>query len=352
MAGEISVITGATGLLGSHLAEQLCGRGVRVRALVRPTSDTRFLRTLPAELVVADLHRLDRDPRALDGAGTVYHCAAFVRDWGTWQEFYDGTVEITRTLVNACRAVGAGRFVHVSSISVYGNPPNSTETISEDTPTGQYLWSGDYYGRSKVLAEEVVRGYSDHVVIRPSWIYGRRDLVSLPRLIEALRNRRVRIIGGGENQLNLVSAVDVARGIIRAAQSPAARGQAYHLCSRGEITQREFFDLLSERLGLPRAGRRVPFRLAWRAAGLLEAVFRVTRSSTPPPFTRRALLMLSRPTRFSIAKADRQLDWRPEVPIREGLEEALRWSIQHLESPAAGRSDARPAPANSKAAST
>jgi nucleoside-diphosphate-sugar epimerase len=326
MADEVSVITGATGLLGSHVAEQLCARGARVRALVRPESDTRFLQTLPIEIITANLNDLPRDPRALESAGAVYHCAAFVRDWGIWQEFFSGTVELTQNVIDGCRRAGAGRFVHVSSISVYGNPPQSAGSISEDTPTGQYLWPGDDYGRSKLLAEEVVRGYSDHVILRPSWIYGRRDLVSMPRVIQALRDRRARVIGRGDNLLNLVSAVDVARGVVLAGQTPAARGQAYHLCSRGEISQREFFDLLSDQLKLPRAGRRVPFWLAWRAASFLEAVFRATRRRRPPPFTRRALLMLSRPTRFSIEKAQRELGWRPEVPVREGLQDALEWN--------------------------
>jgi nucleoside-diphosphate-sugar epimerase len=326
MADKVNVITGATGLLGSHVAELLCGRDLPVRALVRAGSDTQFLRTLPVDVVVADLRELRRHPTALEDAGTIYHCAAFVRDWGSWQEFRDGTVEVTQSIVNACRMAGAGRFVHISSISVYGNPPGSTGTITEDTPTGKYLWHGDYYGRSKILAEELVRDYPDHVIIRPSWIYGRRDLVSLPRVIQALRDRRARIIGNGDNRLNLVNAIDVARGIILAAESPSAGGQAYHLCSRGEITQREFFDLISDHLDLPRVNRRVPFRLAWRAASILETVFRAIGRRTPPPFTRRALLMLSRPTRFSIDKADRELGWQPEVPIREGLSDALAWN--------------------------
>jgi nucleoside-diphosphate-sugar epimerase len=170
-----------------------------------------------------------------------------------------------------------------------------------------------------------VREYPNHVIIRPSWIYGRRDSVSLPRVIQALRDRRARIIGNGENLLNLVNATDVARGVLLAAESTAAAGRAYHLCSRGELSQREFFNLIADTLDMPRVRRRVPFRLAWRVASILELLFRVTGSKSPPPFTRRALLMLSRPTRFSIEKAKRELNWEPKVPIATGLDEALRW---------------------------
>jgi nucleoside-diphosphate-sugar epimerase len=323
--GNVSVITGAAGLVGSHIAEQLCARGAAVRALVRPTSDTSFLETLPIELEVADLNDLNRYPRALENAGTVYHCAAFVRDWGIWDEFYAGTVVTTRNLVNACREASAGRLAHVSSISVYGNPPESVGQITEDTPIGQYLWRGDHYGRSKILAEEEVRRYDNYVILRPSWIYGRRDSVSIPRAVEKLRRRTARVIGRGDNLLNLVNARDVARGIVLAAESPHAVGQVYHLCSPGEITQREFLEFLVQRLNLPQPRRRVRFRVAWAAATILEAVYRMAGLKNPPPFTRRILSMISRPTRFSIAKAERELDWRPEIPVREGLEEALQW---------------------------
>jgi 2-alkyl-3-oxoalkanoate reductase len=322
---NVHVITGAAGLVGSHIAEQLCARGNPVRALVRPTTDTGFLRTLPLEIVSADLNDLSRMPQALENAGTVYHCAAFVRDWGTWDEFQVGTVATTRSVVRACRDGGARRLVHVSSISVYGNPPLTGGQITEDSPLGQHLWPNDFYGRAKLAAEEEVRAYSDHVIVRPSWIYGRRDHVSIPRVIRMLRQRRAKVIGPGDNRLNLVNARDVARGILLAAESPQAAGQAYHLCSPGEITQREFFEFLADRLDLPRPGRRVPFRAAWTAASALESVYRAVGSKSPPPFTRRAILMISRPTLFSIAKAERELGWRPEIPVREGLEDTLQW---------------------------
>jgi 2-alkyl-3-oxoalkanoate reductase len=320
---KVNVITGASGLVGSHIAEELFKRGESVRALVRPNSDTSFLKTLPIEIVTADLNNLAATPKALENAGAVYHCAAFVRDWGPWQAFYDGTVGLTRRVVEACRNANAGRFVHVSSISVYGNPPKSAGVITEDSPTNQYLWSSDHYGHSKIMAEEVVRTYDDHVILRPSWIYGRRDGVSLPRLTEALRSRKVKLIGNGDKIANLVNARDVARGIVLAANSPNARGQVYHLCSRGEITQREFFAILSEQLGLPPVKGRVPFGVAWNVARLLEFVYRVAGAKSPPSVTRRALLLISRPTRFSIDKAERELGWRPEIAIREGLADAF-----------------------------
>src|SRR5271156_2663236 len=104
MAATLNVITGATGLLGSHVAEQLVERGERVRALVRPTSDTSFLRTLGVELVEGDLSQPDTLPRAVDEADVVYHCAARVGDWGSWSAFKSEIIDATAHIMNACRS--------------------------------------------------------------------------------------------------------------------------------------------------------------------------------------------------------------------------------------------------------
>src|SRR5437868_1284011 len=120
MPGPLHVITGATGLLGSHIAEQLRARGERVRALVRPTSDVAFLSRAGVELAIGDL----QDPASLQdavaGADVVYHCAARVGDWGRWQDFQREVLDATRNVLHACRHAGIGRVLHVSSLAVYG----------------------------------------------------------------------------------------------------------------------------------------------------------------------------------------------------------------------------------------
>ncbi|WP_164100710.1 NAD-dependent epimerase/dehydratase family protein [Candidatus Laterigemmans baculatus] len=324
---RLSLITGATGLLGSYIAEQLREQGEPVRGLVRTGSDTRLLSKLGVELFEGDLRDLDSLGRATQGVDTVYHCGAFVGDWGPWQQYFEGTVETTRNVVEACRASGNPRLLHVSSISVYGQVSADRGKIDEDFPIGQHHWLWDYYGRSKVEAEQVVRAYPNHTIVRPSWIYGPRDRVSIPRLVDALRSGQLRIMGSGRNPLNMVYAGDVAAGAILAANEPAAVGQAYHLCSHGEITQRELVDLFTEGLGMPRVERHAPMPVAWSVAFLAEAAFRSLGRRTPPPFTRRGIYIMGRPTNFSIAKAAEQLGWEPRVKTREGVREALQWYL-------------------------
>jgi nucleoside-diphosphate-sugar epimerase len=326
VAEKLNVVTGASGLLGSHIAERLVERGERVRALVRPTSDTTFLKQLGVELATADLSDPVSLRRGVDGACVVYHCAARVGDWGPWRLFREQIVESTGRLLDACRDAAVGRVLHVSSVIVYGHPKGRTALFTEDEPLGQRPWIWDYYCRAKIAAEELCRAYKGPwTIVRPSWMYGPRDRTTLPRVLQALAARRVVIVGRGDNFLNIVHAADVADGTIRAAEHPAAVGRAYNLSSEGEVTQRGFLDTLCETLGTPPIRRRVPFFLAYWSGFFAEALYRALRTRRPPHLTRYAVALMARPTRFSIERAKTELGWRPQVSVDTGFRRALAW---------------------------
>ena len=322
----LNLITGARGQLGSHIAEQLRAAGVPVRALVRPGRDTAFLRGLGVEIVEGDLSDATAVRRAVAGAGVVYHCAARVSDWGPWKVFKEEAVTSTRHLVDACQSADIGRLLHVSSISVYGHPKlQAGASITEDTPLGQGFWMWDYYPRAKLLAEEIAWEYPRVTVVRPSWLYGPRDRVTMPRLVPALLGQRVPIICRGDNLLNIVYAGDVAAGAIAAANEPRAVGQAYNLCSEGEVSQRDLLDTMTDALSLPRVTKHIPYFVAIRFALLQEAIARLLRRAKPPTITRRAIYLVGRSNRFSIRKAGAQLGWRPRMNIQDGVRRTLEW---------------------------
>ena len=327
MAPKVNLITGATGLLGSHLAEQLVTRGERVRALVRPASDVSFLRTIGVDFVPGDLNDPLSLKKAVTDADVVYHCAARVGDWGPWEAFQSGVIDATRNLLEACRSAQVGRVLHVSSIIVYGHPNEREDRFTEEEPLGQNLWLwGDYYCRAKIAAEELCRAYPGPLtIVRPSWIYGPRDRTSLPRVIKALEAHRAAIVGRGDNRLNIVYAADVADGAIRAANSPEAVGRAYNLSSEGELTQREFLTLLTNALGRGPVRLRFPYRLAFAGGFFAELVARAIRLKRPPHFTRYVVALIGRSTRFSIDRARQELGWEPRVSAAVGLQNTLEW---------------------------
>lgn len=335
MPEKLNVITGATGLLGSHIAEQLRAAGERVRALVRPASDTRFLEKIGVELVRGDLEDADAVKKAVAGAAIVYHSAAKVSDWGPWAEFEREAVHNTQNLVDACRAADVPRLLHVSSISVYGYVKKGAgEMVTEDTPMGTKFRLWDYYPQSKILAENITRTYGERVTIaRPSWMYGPRDRGTIPRLVKALSERRVPIIGSGDNLLNIIYAGDVAAGCILAANNPVAGGLVYNFCSEGEATQKQMLNTLTDALGLPRITRHRFYWVVMRFAFMKEFFAKLFGRKTPPTPTRRVVYLIARPTRFSIARAKEELGWQPRMNIAEGMRRSLEWYYNEIGQP-------------------
>jgi nucleoside-diphosphate-sugar epimerase len=327
VSAQLHAVTGATGLLGSHVVELLVARGQRVRALARDGSDTALLRRLGVEVVSGSLDEPASLAPFVSGADVVYHCAARVGDWGPWPLFREAIVEATGHLLAACRDARVGRFLHVSSLNVYGHPRlKEGQWIDEDHPLGERLWWGDHYCRAKILAEQQVRAYPGAwTIVRPGWMFGPRDRHSLPRVVATARRGRIFLVGPGDNLLNILHAADVADGVLRAAAHPQAVAQAYNLSSEFGVSQRDMLDAITVALALPRVRRHVPFSLAFAAAFGMEVVGRALRFRRPPPLTRYAVALIGRSTRFRIDKARQELGWRPCIHPLDGLRQTLAW---------------------------
>jgi len=329
----LSLVTGATGLLGSHIAERLVARGDRVRALIRPGSDTSFLKSLSVELAVGDLTDAGSCARAVQGVDTVYHSAAKVGDWGTWAEFKAACLDGTHNLANAAADAWVGRFLHISSTSAYGHPAEGGPPIDESAPLGVGLWRAwDYYTRSKVDSERLLWALAESrglrlTVIRPSWLYGERDRTTLKRLVGRLRAGKVPLIGPGDNPLSAIYAGNVADAAILAAGDLGSVGEAYNVTHQGQITQREFLELFIEAIDAPPLKRRISYRLTFAASFLIEAVARGRRRSTPPLITRYATWLMGRSLSYSTAKAESRLGWRPALGNRESIGRSVRWFL-------------------------
>jgi len=326
----MNLVTGATGLLGSHIVEQLRLRGRPVRVLVRAGSDTAWLRTQDVEFVEGDLSNPAALAKACAGAEVVYHAAARVGDWGPWPDFVKITIEGTRNLAKAAAAAGVRRFLHISSISAYGHPDGEGLVFDETAPLGRNLHKWSYYSRAKVEAEKILwsmhaAGEIQLTVIRPSWLYGPRDRATIFRLARMLKEGKTRILGDGENRLNVVYAGNVAEGAILAADSEQAVGQAYNCSNDGVMKQKQWMNLLAAELGAPPVTRHVPYKIAYNLAFTLECIFHLIRAKSPPMITRYAVWLMGRRCFFSAEKARKELGWKSTVPYEEGVKKTIAW---------------------------
>lgn len=323
-------VTGATGLLGSHLAEQLVQAGQRVRALVRPQSDTAYLKSIGVDCIVGDIADPASLTPAMQGVDTVFHAAAKVGDWGRKSEFDQYTIQGTRNVAEACLAAGVRRLLHVSSTSAYGHPPPLAQAIDESWPLGEKFWVWDYYTRSKVEAERLLWNmYQEKklplTIVRPSWLYGPRDRLTISRMYHSLLHKKVRIIGDGNNRMNTIYAGSVAQCCLLAARNQAALGEAYNATNDGAITQREWFDLWADTFKLPRPTVYVAYKIAFNAGLVMEALYRMVKARKPPLVTRYAAWLLGRPTFYVTGKAERDLGWKPMVTYEEGVRRTVEW---------------------------
>lgn len=330
----MNLVTGATGLLGSHIVEQLRKRNLPVRVLVRKGSDTSWLRTQGVEFAEGDV----TDPASLApacaGVDVVYHSAARVGDWGPWEEFQHITIDGTRNILDAAAAAGVRRFVHISSISTYGYHTRDV-TVDETFDLGYKLYRWAYYSKSKVAAERIV--WEAHrakrievTVIRPAWIYGERDRTTIARLYRMVQAGQAKILGRGDNRLNVVYAGNIAEAAIAAAARPDCNGEAFNCSNDGEITQQQYFDLLARAIGGPPVTRHVPYRVAYCAGFVLECLGHLFRWKKPPFITRYAVWLMGRRSYFSAEKARRVLGWKPTVTYEVGVPNTVRWYEQHV----------------------
>lgn len=325
----MNLVTGATGLLGSHIVEQLRKRNLPVRVLVRRGSDTAWLRTQDVQFAEGDITDRASLDAACRGCDVVYHSAAKVGDWGPWEDFQRITIDGTQNVIDAAVAAKVRRLVHISSVSTYGYYTDPI-TVDETFALGYKLYKWAYYSRSKIIAEELTwqahqAGRIELTVIRPAWIYGERDRTTIARLYNMLKAGKAKILGRGDNRLNVVYAGNIAEAAIEAAGRADCNGEVFNCSNDGVITQQEYFDLLAKAIGAPPVARHVPYRVAYNAGFVLEVLGHAFKWKKPPFVTRYAVWLMGRRSYFSADKARRMLGWKATVPYEVGVPNTVRW---------------------------
>lgn len=325
----MNLVTGATGLLGSHIVEQLRKRDLPVRVLVRRGSDRAWLETQGVEFVEGDVTDPASLQRACQGVDAIYHSAAKVGDWGPWEDFQRITIDGTRNILEAAIAANVRRFVHISSISCYGYHTEPIK-VDETFALGYKLYEWAYYSRSKIEAENLVwAAYRDKrievTIIRPAWIYGERDRVTMARLYQMIKAGKAKILGRGDNRLNVVYAGNIAEAAIAAAARADCNGEAFNCSNDGEITQQQYFDLLADAIGAPRVKRHAPYKAAYFAGFVLECLGHWFNWKKPPFITRYAVWLMGRRSYFAADKARKMLGWQPTVTYEVGIPRTVQW---------------------------
>jgi nucleoside-diphosphate-sugar epimerase len=322
-----TLVTGATGFVGSHVAERAKALGHAVRTLARPSSDLSFPKSLGIEIVPGDVTDPAAVRRACEGVDNVLHCAAKVGDWGPVDEYRTVNVDGLRNLLEAVKGNSLKRFVLVSSLGVYAARHHHGTDESEPLPEFHI----DGYTQTKVEAEklalEYVRKHNLPVtIVRPGFIYGPRDRTVLPRIATRLKEGSVIYIAKGRYALNTTYVGNLVDAIFLALVNPKAIGEVFNVTDGEFVPKRRFFEAIADGLGLPRPRRSVPLPLAKFIANWRERVYRRQNRPTPPRVTQAQVKFAGLNLDFSIAKARTVLGYEPETSFAEGMAAAVVWA--------------------------
>lgn len=321
----ISLVTGASGFVGSHLVAELLGEeGGSVRALVRRAESATELHGV--DVRVGDVRDAAVVEDAVQGVDVVYHCAVAAGPAYSPREAYDIAVMGARNVLEGVRRTGKGRAVLLTSSMVIG--ARHIEGATEDLP---YQRTGDPAIDAKIEIEQMAWEYErrhgvDVTVLRPGFIYGPRDRRNLPQMIRALRNGRFAFIGSRDNVIPMVYIRDMIQAICLAARTPAARGRAYHITDGSRTTIGEFIDCLAEVLGCPPPRKVIPFVVPYLGCVLFETLAALHLYRGPTPINRTALNFLGYSRFLDISRARRELGYEPRIFYREGIPLALKES--------------------------
>jgi nucleoside-diphosphate-sugar epimerase len=321
--GLLALVTGASGFIGGRLAERLATEeGVRVRAMVRSAGKAGRLAKLPLEIVEGDLLDPQSLSRTVKGCDLVFHCAALVRETGKKKEFYQINVQGTENIVKAAVAAGVKKFVHMSSVAVYGlNPPDGAD---EDTA---FQPCGNLYCDTKIAAEKVVWAYHRDkglpvVVIRPTNVYGPHSKPWTLLPIKMINSGKMMLINGGTGLCNYVYIDNLIDATLLATKRDESVGQAYIITDGVALPWKEFFGCYAQMAGRPQM-RSVSEQVGKIAALGMEITSMFT--GKPAKITRQAVGFLTKKACFSIEKARRELGYQPRLSLKKGMQITEQW---------------------------
>jgi len=321
----IALVTGASGFIGGRIAERLLAEGRRVRAYARRPLPG--LVALGAEVEIGDLHDAVALARACRGVKTLFHVAARVDVWGPAEEFFRVNVAGTRALLAAAREAGVERFIFTSTPSVVYTGDDQ-RGVDESTPLCTNAPCA--YPTSKATAERLVRAANTPalrtIALRPHLVWGAGDRNLVPRIVALARAGRLRIVGTGENRVdlthidNVVDAHLLAERALATPDAPAA-GRAYFITNDEPVALWPWINELLNRLGVPPVRRRLSRRTAAAIGAACEGLWSLFPLRGGPPMTRFAAEELATDHWFSIEAARRDLGYAPRVTMAAGFED-------------------------------
>jgi nucleoside-diphosphate-sugar epimerase len=319
-------LTGATGCLGSRIANDLAREGHFVRALVRKTSDrTAVVQSDNIEFVIGDLTDAASMIEAARECDVAIHSAASLHFIPRTEEdirrYKETNINGTGQVIEACIKAGVAHFIHMGSIASMGDFYNR-ERDEEAPCTPESL-----YGVSKLASEELALAYQTQginiTVLRPGVIYGAWDRGTILKMIKYIDSGKFRFIGDGSNFTSLVSVGNVSAATIAVMQKSAAYGEVFLIVDKEKYTMREIAETIAEKLGRKLPLINIPTWLGYLIGGSCDAVRKIVPIGLP--FTLQNVKNFTHSSTYSIKKLQDKIGFTPRENFHSAIDEEIDW---------------------------
>ncbi len=322
------LITGGTGFIGSQLALRCLERGNAVRVFGQlntpaETENARMIEEKGADLILGSMTDIEKLDETVQGMNIVFHLAAAQHEVNVPDlVFWDINVKGTQAILDASIRAGVRRFVHGSTIGVYGSALSGM--MDENSP----LKPDNLYGKTKLAGEQAVIAAKDQLsvaVIRISETYGPGDR-RLLKLFKGIKKRMFFIAGSGDNIHHLIYIQDLIDGFLLAADESKNAGEIFVLAGREPLTTTEMVHTIADVLGQPPPKLKLPLFPFLIMATVMEKAFKPF--GIQPPLHRRRMDFFIKSFLFSQKKAAEQLDFTPKFSFHQGVSETADWYKQ------------------------
>ena len=318
-----ALVTGANGFLGSYIVEQLREHGDEVVAMSRRRDDR--LAAMGVESVHADVRDCDSCRHVIRDVDVVFHAAGVSGIWGSWKHFHGTNTIGTRNVVEACIQNKIPKLVYTSSPSVTFNGEHQMNANESLPYPRKWLC---HYPHSKALAEQHVLDANDFsglmtCALRPHLIWGPRDRHLIPRLLKRAKEGKLRRVGDGTNQVDMIYVENAAEAHLQAAEamkkdSPVC-GSAYFLSQNDPMNCWRWINDILSLAGVPRVRRGISYFWAYRLGAALETYHYTFNISREPRMTRFLAAQLAKSHYYDISRAKKDFGYYPRVTTEEGM---------------------------------
>jgi nucleoside-diphosphate-sugar epimerase len=312
-------LTGATGFVGSHFLKRLLSDGHEVICHIRSFSGIKTIEARGGSYWLGSLDDIEGLQTPLHDCDAVIHCAAYLKFWGPEKEFEEANIGITKNLLEAAKIARAKRFIFISAASVAMNERKALIDIDESQP---YCSSPEFpYSRTKAIAEQLV--LSAHgsqlktIALRPPFIWGAGDAVD-KQIGKAANQGQFAWFDGGQYTY-AICHVDNLSHAVSLALNAELNGSACFVNDQSDLTFREFMTQRLRTSGYKVPNLSIPTSVAYKIAGLIEAIWKPLNLKSDPPLVREMVRLMGYGFSISTSNAQKVLGYEPATSIKEGL---------------------------------